>query len=103
MANPGVNGWFNPATFSAPAPFTLGNVGRNSMWAPGFWNFDMGFMKNLRFLERYDVQFRAEFFNIFNHPNPGGPGANLSVPSTFGKTTTFSAARVILFGLKFAF
>jgi len=103
VSNPGVNGWFNPAAFRAPAPFTLGNVGRNSMWAPGFWNFDMGFMKNLRFREHYDVQFRGEFFNIFNHPNPSGPNANLSVSSTFGKTTSFSAARVILFGLKFAF
>jgi hypothetical protein len=63
----------------------------------------MGFMKNLRFREHFDVRFRGEFFNIFNHPNPSSPCANLSVPSTFGKTTSFSAARVILFGLKLAF
>lgn len=103
VSNPGVDGWFNPAAFSAPAPFTLGNVGRNSMWAPGFWNFDMGIMKNFRFYERFDVQFRGELFNMLNHPNPSGPGANVAVPSTFGKTTSFSGARVILFGLKLAF
>jgi hypothetical protein len=103
VSNPGVGGWFNPAAFRAPAPYTLGNAGRNAMWGPGFWNFDMGFMKNLRFAERVDAQFRSEFFNIFNHPNPNNPGANVSVPSTLGKTTSFSAARVILFGLKLSF
>jgi hypothetical protein len=103
VSNPGVDGWFNPAAFRAPSPFTLGNAGRNSMWAPGFWNFDMGVMKNFRFQERFDVQFRGELFNIFNHPNPNPPGVNLSVPSTFAKTTAFSNARVILFGLKIAF
>ena len=60
-------------------------------------------MKNFRFQERFDVQFRGELFNIFNHPNPNPPGVNLSVPSTFAKTTAFSNARVILFGLKIAF
>jgi hypothetical protein len=103
VPNPGVNGWFDPGAFRAPAPYTLGNIGRNSMWAPGFWNVDAGIMKNFRFQERYDFQFRSEFFNIFNHPNPGGPGTNLSVPSTFGRTTSFTSARVVLFGLKFAF
>jgi hypothetical protein len=103
LSNPGVNGWFNPAAFAAPAPFTLGNVGRNSMWAPGFWNFDMGFMKNIQFRDRYNLQLRGELYNLFNHPNPSGPNVNLSVPTTFGKTTTFSAARVVSFGLKFAF
>ncbi len=82
VSNPGVGGWFNPAAFRAPAPFTLGNVGRNSMWTPGFWNLDTGIMKNFRFHERFDVQLRGEFFNLFNHPNPGAPGANLSVAST---------------------
>lgn len=103
VADPGVEGWFNPNAFRQPAPFTLGNVGRNGMWTPGAWFLDAGIMKNFRFAERYDVQFRSEFFNMLNHPNPGGPGANLSVPSTFGKTTSFTTARVILFGLKFAF
>lgn len=103
VSNPGVGGWFNQAAFRAPAPYTLGNVGRNSMWGPGFWNFDMGMMKNLRFGERVEAQFRSEFFNIFNHPNPNNPGTNVAVPSTFGRTTSFSAARVVLFGLKLAF
>jgi hypothetical protein len=103
VANPGVEGWFNPAAFAAPAPFTLGNMGRNSMWAPGYWNIDAGLMKNFRFSERYNLQLRSEWFNTFNHPNPNPPGNNLSVPSTFGRTTSFSAARVVLFGLKLNF
>jgi hypothetical protein len=101
--NPGVNGWFNTAAFAEPDAFTLGNSGRNNLWGPGMWNFDAGLMKNIKFGERFSTQLRTEWFNAFNHANPANPGASLATPSTFGKITSFSTARVILFGLKLAF
>jgi hypothetical protein len=101
--HPSVNGWFNTAAFAAPAPFTLGNSGRNNLWGPGMWNFDAGLMKNMKFGERFSTQLRTEWFNAFNHANPGNPGASLATPSTLGKITSFTAARVILFGVKVAF
>ncbi len=51
----------------------LGNVGRNTLRAPGFVQWDFSAMKNFPVTERVTVQFRADFFNILNHPNFGNP------------------------------
>lgn len=101
--NPTLGRWFNTAAFAAPAPYALGNSGRNNLYGPGVWYFDAGIMKNIRLAERYTLQVRSEWFNMFNHANPGSPGANVSVPSTFGKINSFTDPRVILFGAKLAF
>ena len=77
-----------------PKAGTYGTMGRNTLRDRGFKNVDFSIFKNFAFKERYTAQFRAEFFNIFNHPivaNPYGAsnGSNLGVdpgasPSTFG-------------------
>jgi hypothetical protein len=75
-----------------PAIGTFGNMGRNTFRDFGFRNADLSVMKNFRLGERLGMQFRAEFFNIFNHPNFANPfgGQNgwghndPSVPGTFG-------------------
>jgi hypothetical protein len=69
-----------------PPPYgTLGSTGRNIFTGPGFKNWDLSVSKEFKFTERLTAQFRAEFFNILNHPdftNPfGGPGGGPS-PST---------------------
>jgi hypothetical protein len=70
-----INQWFNPAAFILQPAGTLGNVGRNSLLGPRYVNFDFGLQKETKapFLgEAGNVRFRAEFFNLFNHPNfPG--------------------------------
>lgn len=64
----------------------LGNVGRNVLRAPGFFQWDFSAAKNFPVTERLTVQFRADFFNILNHPNFGNPDVGicsaLSVPIT---------------------
>jgi hypothetical protein len=59
---PGFNGvWGDPST--------IGNVGRNSLRGPAYFQLDMSGMKNFGITEKVKLQFRADMFNIFNHPN----------------------------------
>jgi len=75
-------GYLNPLAFQQPADGTFGNLGRDSIYGPGYWNVDFSLTKSTQILDRLNLQFRAEFFNIFNHPNfalPNGtinPGVN---------------------------
>ncbi|HYK58726.1 MAG TPA: carboxypeptidase regulatory-like domain-containing protein [Bryobacteraceae bacterium] len=108
-----VNQWVNPAGFSLPAPGTLGNLQRDFLWGPGIVNFDYSVVKDTPIKEQVHLQFRAEFFNLFNHPNFGLPNANAFVQTangggnpnpTFGKiTTTTTSSRQIQFALKLMF
>jgi hypothetical protein len=62
-------GYLNPYAFAQPADGTFGDLGRDQIYGPGFRNLDFSATKNFQFREHYTLQFRAEFFNIFNHPN----------------------------------
>jgi Carboxypeptidase regulatory-like domain/TonB-dependent Receptor Plug Domain len=59
--------WFNPLVFGRPADGQLGNTGRNFLRGPGLTNFDLSLFKIFKFTERVNLQYRAEFFNIFNN------------------------------------
>jgi len=83
-ANQNVHQWYNPACFSPSAYGTVGTLGRNALIGPGYVETDLGVMKETRITERVSVQFRAELFNLFNHPN-------FSFPNT-GVFTAGSAA-----------
>jgi hypothetical protein len=61
--------WLNPASFVANPVGTFGNLGKGSLRFPGAFTWDMAFTKNFPFTERVSLQFRAEFFNIFNRVN----------------------------------
>ncbi len=61
--------WINPAAFVANPAGTFGNIGKGSLRFPGFYGWDMGLGKNFSFTERMKLQFRAEFFNVFNRVN----------------------------------
>jgi hypothetical protein len=89
----------------------LGNVGRNSLVGPGLWNFDFSVFKNnpvKKISETFNVQFRAELFNVFNHPNYASPINNSTlfnvngVPSaTAGKIDqTANDPRDVQFAIK---
>ena len=99
-----LNQYFNTAVFSAPPAFTFGNTARTlpDVLAPGTINWDFSIMKNNRFKERYNVQFRAEFFNGFNLVNFGSPGTTQGT-SSFGVIGSAADGRVIQFGLKVLF
>jgi hypothetical protein len=73
--------WFNTAAFALNAPLTFGNAPRNVGNGPPYKDFDMALMKNTKITETFNVQFRAEFFNIFNHPNFALPRNTMTAPN----------------------
>ncbi len=109
------NQYFDPTAFYLPPPGFYGNEGRNIMIGPGLVNFDVSLVKNvpLRFREGSRLQFRAEFFNLFNNAHFSIPNsAQLQVLNpTNGQyiagagriTTTANPARQVQLGLKLGF
>ena len=97
--------YFNGAAFSQPAPFTFGNASArySDCRVPAFINEDISLLKNIRFGERRSLQFRAEFFNLFNRTVFGGPNLDVSSP-TFGRLLSQdNTPRQIQFVLKLRF
>jgi hypothetical protein len=89
-------------SFVLPAIGTFGNIGKNTLTGPNLIGWDMGIFKNFPFGERYKVQFRAEFFNIFNRVNFSNPTGNLSSGS-FGTITSAGDPRIGQLALKVFF
>jgi len=71
------SGYLNPLAFAQPADGTFGNLGRNSVFGPGYRNLDFSITKNTQIVERLKLQLRAEFFNVFNHPNFSLPNGSV--------------------------
>jgi hypothetical protein len=61
--------WFNPAAYGLPPLGSFGNAGRNSLPGPDYKDVDLALLKDTRVGERGSVEFRAEVFNLVNHPN----------------------------------
>ncbi len=102
ISNPTPDRWFNTAAFAFPPPGTFGNAGRNILDGPGFQNVNASLMKNTSLTEGVNLQFRAEVFNLFNHPNFNLPDNFLGSP-TFGRISSARDPRHIQFGLKLLF
>lgn len=99
-AAPCVN-WLNPSTFGLPAIGTFGNVGKGSLRGPGYFNVDLGLFKSFDMTERMRLQFRAEFFNAFNHTNFSDPGNTIG--GGFGQIYSASDPRIGQLALKLLF
>jgi hypothetical protein len=109
--------WFNTAAFTCPSitdgsgnvlcGANYGNSGYNMLRGPGFQDWDMSLQKNTRWHDRYNVQLRADAFNLFNHPNFSTPNSNISSSSVGKITSTASTptyqARTMEFAVKFSF
>jgi hypothetical protein len=98
--------WFDTTAFERAAPFTLptDSVSQPRLRGPGRVNFDVSFLKNTRFGERYNLQFRGEFYNISNTPALDARGATTDVASPlFGQIVQGGNPRNIQFGLRFVF
>jgi hypothetical protein len=121
IAGPGCGSAVNPGNpvnyirtqcFAVPDPITLrGDLGRNTLTGPGLVNFDFSLFKNnyiKRISDHFNVQFRAEFFNILNHPNFAPPLDNKNLFDSTGQpvanagliTSTQTPSRQIQFALK---
>jgi hypothetical protein len=120
-----IQNWFNPCAFKPAPTFVinsgtpqqatvgeLGTAARAPVYGPRFVNTDFSLIKDfpLSFREGMNLQFRAEFFNLFNHPQfylggAGGTGEqDINAPSTFGIiNNTVNNARLIQFALKLRF
>jgi len=86
---PDTIGYLNGNAFADPPQGTFGNLGRNSIYGPKYWDWDFALSKNTMINEHVNLQLRAEFFNILNHPNfalpnwfvsPGSPGLITQTP-----------------------
>ena len=116
-SNPGhqtLDCWLNQAVFVAPplAPgqqsaHSFGNAKIGDLRGPDLVNFDLVLQKNFRIFESHQIEFRSEFFNLFNHPNFGLPGggssAAVDVPGGAAITNTATDNRQIEFALKYTF
>jgi len=110
--------WFDTSIYSAPAAGTWGNTGIDSVTGPGRDNWNVSLFKNFVFSEERgsSLQFRAEFFNVWNHTQfignsiQGGISNSISfnatggqVPSNFGQVTSANDPRTIQLALKLYF
>jgi hypothetical protein len=97
------NQFFNTAAYAAPPIYTFGTAGRNSLRSAGFWNLDTSLFRKFPFGERYQLELRAEAFNIFNHPTLDIPDGRFG-DANFGRvTSTASVARQLQMGAKVTF
>jgi hypothetical protein len=92
-----------------PQPGRRGNAGRNVLKGPALWRFDTNLEKSFRIAESKSIKFRADAFNVLNHPQPGGPsmsinpnlGTGAAIP--FGQITTKTGGRTFQGQLRFQF
>jgi hypothetical protein len=102
-----VQEWFNTACFTAPPDWGYGTEPRSdpSLRQDGINNFDFAVFKSTNFgpSERMGIQFRAEFFNLFNRPQFGPPNTTVVSPVFGSVTSTVGNPRLVQFGLKFLF
>jgi hypothetical protein len=99
----------NPAAFTAPVGH-IGNSGRNSNKGPAAIDFDMSLFKTFTIVGQQKLEFRAEAFNIFNHPQFSSPGASLTDLPQFGQSLStittdvgFHTSRQLQFALRYFF
>jgi hypothetical protein len=99
-----LNGVFPASNFTTPTTLgTEGNEVPNRYRGPNYFSSDMSLAKNTKIYERLNLQFRFDFFNIFNHPNLTGMDGNLADSSTFGKATSQFNPRWLQLGITLRF
>ncbi len=108
LSHPTLSEWFNTSCFSQPAPGELGNANRTPLSGPDFVNTDFSVIKHFVPREGIRIDFRTEFFNLFNHPQFGAPGGNgsgadFNSPTFAVVNYTVNNPRLVQFALKLAF
>jgi hypothetical protein len=82
-----INEWLNPAAFTVPARFTWGDLSRYIGRGPHEWEVELALSKSTPINDRFTLNFRAEAFNLLNHPNYGTPVTKFS-SGAFGRITS---------------
>jgi Carboxypeptidase regulatory-like domain/TonB dependent receptor len=94
--------WFNTGAFQQTQPGQFGNLGRNTLKGPAYQQWDFSAIKTIPIHEAVSLQFRAEFFNIFNNVNFRLPDNDINSPN-FGQIQAAQPGRVVQLALKFQF
>jgi hypothetical protein len=94
--------WFNTAAFAVAPQFTLGSASRNPVRGPGYRNVELAFIRRIDLKERWNLEVRAEIFNLLNTVQLGAPNTVFGNPA-FGTITTAGDPRVVQLGLKLNF
>ena len=94
--------WFDQASFVNPALGAFGNTGRGIVRGPGGNNWDVSFSKRTMLKENIQLQFRAEFFNLFNHTQWAGVGTTVGA-GTFGQVVSARDPRITQLALRLLF
>jgi hypothetical protein len=103
-ANHGQHQWINSTCFVAPPPGELGNAARVPITGPDFVNSDFSVIKQFALpREQMGLNFRAEFFNLFNHPQFGAPIADINQPGFGSVNSTVNNPRLVQLALKLSF
>jgi hypothetical protein len=98
-----VDRWFDTTKYTTPAFGTFASTGRNILSLPGWNNWDMALVKNIRMREKGNLEFRADAFNLPNHTQFNAVGASMQVPASFGKVTSAKNERSLMLGLRLSF
>ena len=107
-----LNQYFNRAAFSQPDPGTFGNLMRNALVGPNYWNADLSLSRQIQVVATQTLELRLEAFNVLNTFNWGIPGTELTAggwqanfnAGTFGRVTTQAGSpRIIQLGVKYGF
>ena len=109
ISNPTRDRWFNTsfnesgAVWGVPEQYTFGNAGRNILRGPGRVNVDFSLFKDIPLSESFNLQYRAEFFNLFNTPQFGLPNDSIGSPNAGIITSIVGNPRQVQMGLRLSF
>ncbi len=103
VADPAASRFFDPDAFQIPDPGRFGTSGRNAIIGPGIKNMDLALSRAFRVSDFTRLQFRADAYNVFNHPNFVAPPSmqNFADSPDFGQLFVARSPRILQFGLKF--
>ena len=102
LADPGPNGWINPAAFAAAPATRRGNSGAGTVIGPNLQTWDFSMRKQFSVTERFNIRVQADMFNAFNHANYRAP-ATVLTSGGFGTIGAAGPPRNIQFGIKLNF
>ena len=98
-----IHDWFDISAFAVPAVFTYGDSKPDILIGPGTVNLDLSAFKSFAITEGTRLQFRAETFNFFNHPNFANPATAIDAQGAGTITSTYNSGRELQLALKLLF
>ena len=100
---PSAREWWSNFAYAAPPVGEFGSAGRNTLSGPEYVNADLSVLKDFQMRDRQRMQFRFEFFNVFNHRNYRVPESTFTDAPNFGVATATYPARQVQIGFKYLF